>query len=179
MRRFLNEKWQKIVKACGFLLVGLAFIFIPGTALAVTLRIIGALLLVYQVLEIYEIYRANKNSMMLALFLMNEIFLALLALMLVINPLGAVKTLALVVGIYFLIIGAIGLYRTIGVRDTRGIVINAISTLVGFLLLVLPYLFQSVITIILGVALIIKGVNLLLPLINNNNNNNNKDTYYM
>ena len=178
MRRFLNEKWQKIIKACAFLLIGLAFILVPGTALAVTLRIIGALLLVYQVLEIYEIIRANKHSPMLALFLVNEIFLALLALMLVTNPLGAVKTLALVIGIYFLIIGAIGLYRTIGVRDTRGIVINAISAVVGFLLLVLPYLFQSVITIILGVALIIKGVDLLLPLINNTNNSDN-DTYYM
>ena len=177
MKKFLNEKWQKIIKAASFLLIGLAFIFVPGTALGVTLRIIGALLLIYEAVEIYEIFKANKTSPMLAVFLINEIFLAILALMLLINPLGAVRALALIVGIYFLIFGAIGLYRAISAGNTKAIVTNSISAFVGFMLLVLPYIFQSVITIILGVALIVKGVNLLLPLINNNNKDN--DSYYM
>ena len=177
MRRFLSEKAQRIVKASSFLLIGLVFILVPSTALAVTLRIIGALLLIYQILEIYDILRANRHSMMLAAVITNEVFLAVLAFMLLINPLGAVKTLALIVGIYFLILGAIGLYRAIDARDTKAIVLNSISALVGLLLLVLPYVFQSIITIILGIALIIKGVNLLLPLINSNGRNNGN--YYM
>lgn len=177
MRKFLNEKWQQLIKAVSFLLLGLVFIFVPGTALAITLRVIGGLILIYEAIEIYEICRAYRSSTMLALLLINEVFLVILALMLLINPIGAIRTLSLIVGIYFLVFGAVGLYRSIGAKDTRGIVINSVSALVGFLLLVLPYLFQSVITLILGIALVIKGVNLLLPFINNSNRDN--DNYYM
>ena len=176
MRKFLSEKWQKVIKALTFLLIGLAFIFVPGTALSVTLRIIGALVLIYEAIEIYEIVKANKNSPALALFLVNEIFVAILALMLLINPLGAVRVLALIVAIYFIVFGAIGLYRAIGSGDTKAIVLNAVTGGIGLLLLILPYLFTDIITIILGIALIVKGVNLLLPLINNDNDS---DTYYM
>ena len=178
MKKFLSEKWQKLIKAVSFLVLGLVFIFVPGTALAITLRIIGGLLLIYEAIEIYEICRAYRRSSALALILINEVFLVILALMLLINPIGAIRTLSLIVGIYFLVFGAVGLYRSIGARNTRGIVINSVSALVGFLLLLLPYLFQSVITLILGIALVIKGVNLLLPFINNSNNRDN-DNYYM
>ena len=179
MKKFLSEKWQKIIKAISFLLIGLAFIFVPGTALSVTLRIIGALVLVYEALEIYEIVRANKNSPALALFLVNEIFVAILALMLLINPTGAVKLLSLIVAIYFIVFGAIGLYRSIDSRDTKAIVLNSVTGGIGLLLLVLPYLFADVVTIILGIALIVKGVNLLLPLINNSGDDGDSDTYYI
>lgn len=178
MKKFFSEKWQKIIKACSFLIIGLAFILVPSSALSVTLRIIGGLLLIYEAIEIYEIFKAYRHSTVLSLVLINEVFLVLLALMLLINPLGAVRTLSLIVGIYFLVFGSVGLYRSIGAKDIKGIVLNSVSALVGFMLLVLPYVFQSLITLILGIALIIKGVNLLLPLINNSNNKDN-DNYYM
>ena len=182
MKRLFSEKWQRLIKAISLILIGLAFIFVPGKALSIMLRIIGGLLLAYEAIEIYEIYRAYKDSPMFAVIVINEALMTLLSLMLLINPTGAVMTLSLVVGIYFLVTGAVGLYRSAILRDTESIVLNSVSLIVGFLLLTLPYLLADLITIILGAALVIKGVDILLPFINNKGNKNNKndnDNYYM
>ena len=178
MRKFINEKWQKIIKALSFLIIGLIFVFVPGAALSITLRIVGGLLLVYEILEIYEIIKAYRTSPMLALLLINELFPTLLAIMLLVNPLGAVRTLALIAGIYFLIFGGISLYRAVNGKNTRSVVLSSVSLAVGLLLLVLPHVFADLVTIILGVALIIKSINLLLPLIGSRNGKDDEN-YYM
>ena len=173
----LSDRLQALIKALSFLVLGLIFLFVPGAALSITLRIVGAILLVYEAFEIYSIVKSNRSSSVLTMMLISEVFLVIFALMLLINPLGAVRAISLIVAIYFIIFGAIGLYKSVGRKNTKAIVVNSITALIGILLLVLPYVFADLITIILGIALIVKGVNLLLPLINSNDKD--KDNYYM
>jgi uncharacterized membrane protein HdeD (DUF308 family) len=177
MKKRVSDKTKKIIKASVFLLLGLVFIFVPDTALSVALRIVGALLLVYEALEIYSIYKAYRESSMLILVLLNEAFMTLLSLVLLINPLGAVRIVGLVIGLYFLIFGGIGLYRSIDSKRAKPIVLNGATTLVGLLLLVLPYIFAEIVTLLIGAALIVKGVEMLIPLLSGGDKDDGN--YYM
>jgi uncharacterized membrane protein HdeD (DUF308 family) len=114
---------------------------------------------------------------MLVLVLLNEAFMTLLSLVLLINPLGAVRIVGLVIGLYFLIFGGIGLYRSIDSKRAKPIVLNGATTLVGLLLLVLPYIFAEIVTLLIGAALIVKGVEMLIPLLSGGDKDDGN--YYM
>ena len=58
----VSDKTKKIIKASVFLLLGRVFIFVPDTALSVALRIVGALLLVYEALEGIGVELAHEVS---------------------------------------------------------------------------------------------------------------------
>ena len=177
-----SEKTKKLIRAIAFIAIGLVFILVPDTALAWALRAVGALLLVYEAYEIYGIYMAYKESDALVFVLLNEALPTLLSVMLLINPIGAIRLVGLTIGLYFLIRGGIGLYRNSGARDKRSLVAYALLVLAGLLLLILPYALAEALTLLIGIALVLYGAWLLIPLFNGRGGkkrNNDDENYYM
>ena len=178
----VSEKTKKLIPAIAFVVLGLVFILVPTSALAWTLRAAGLLLLVYEAYEIYGIYKAYRESGALIFIALNEALPLLLSFMLLVNPIGAIRSIALTIGLYFLIRGGVGLYRYGASRDKKIIVSYALLAATGLLLLILPYALAEALTLLIGIALILYGAWLLIPLFNGRGGkkrNNDDGNYYM
>ena len=146
---------------------GLAIALFPLEILSWVLRIVGALLLVLQIFRIVETVRLAVRDGAFVLSLISDGAVALLGFILLVSPLNALQTLATLIGVYLAVTSGIAIYRAarLGGRGAAFIVSTVLSILtavVGVWLVIYPASLYGFIGIFIGIALIIKGLLLIV-----------------
>ncbi len=142
---------------------GIAFIATPVSALAVVLRIVGSIILVWEGLYIYAKTRLFiGDRLALSLFICNEAFIIICALVLLISPVGAIKALSFIIGLYLLVTAGMSLFRKLSPEDKPEFgetSITVVSIIFGFWLVLSPFDIVRLTSICIGVALLLLGIN--------------------
>lgn len=177
----LTKNQENTVIAIALIAFGLAMIIFPYGALAWILRGIGAVILIFKAIRIVTIIRAYSRGPQFTAILVNEIIAAVLALILLINPSGAVNVITLIIGVYLLITSLIRLWQ-LSHLPKRGAVIAAIAldvltVLAGFWLIFHPASLAELIGIFLGIAILFKGAAMLIGLLAQPRPRDPKDDY--
>ncbi len=173
MKKFENllKSNGELIAAIILFLSGIAFISSPTSALAVVLRIVGGLIILWEAVYIYSKLRLFKDDRLdMLLFISNEAFLIICALIILISPLGAIKALSFIIGLYLLLTSAISLFRKIssdGKFEFGETAITVVSVIFGFWLVLSPFDILRLTAICIGVALILMGINTVWSYINN------------
>ena len=146
---------------------GVALAFFPLELLSWVLRAIGLLLLAIEIFRVVDLFRLTARDTVFFTSLISEIAVGLLALILLITPLNALRTLAFTVGIYLAATSALAIYRAyrVGGRGAAFISSTALSivtAIAGVWLIIYPSTLYNFIGIFLGIALIIKGALLII-----------------
>lgn len=160
--RGLTQDKSTLITAIVLLVSGIVFIASPVSALRITLRIVGALILLWEGFDIYtktRLFDGDKLVMLLCIF--NDAFVIICALILLISPLDAIKALAFILGLYLLITSGMTVFRKFsggGKAQFGETSILVVSIIVGFWLVLSPFDITRLTAICIGVALILKAV---------------------
>ena len=145
-------------------LIGIAFILFPLGTVGTVLRIIGAILLAVEIARLIPLIKRSADVSSLLLFLLSDIFVIVFAIILLINPIGALRTLSIILGVYFLISAAVELYR-LSQRRIAGVpqyIMPVLSLLLGVFLILYPTDATQLSLIIIGVTLLFKAADVII-----------------
>ena len=145
-------------------LIGIAFIVFPLGTVGTVLRIIGAILLAVEIARLIPLIKRSADVSSLLLFLLSDIFVIVFAIILLINPIGALRTLSIILGVYFLISAAVELYR-LSQRRIAGVpqyIMPVLSLLFGVFLILYPTDATQLSLIIIGVTLLFKAADVII-----------------
>ena len=145
-------------------LIGIAFIVFPLGTVGTVLRIIGAILLAVEIARLIPLIKRSADVSSLLLFLLSDIFVIVFAIILLINPIGALRTLSIILGVYFLISAAVELYRLSQRRISGAVpyIMPVLSLLFGVFLILYPTDATQLSLIIIGVTLLFKAADVRL-----------------
>ena len=157
-------KLSPIATALLLFVIGLLLILLPYSVVGITLRVIGAVLLALEIYRALPYCRRGADPTALLMFILSEIFVIIFAFILLLNPIGAVNALCVVFGIYLVISAAIELYRLSKLSFIKfGVYVMPIITLLaGALLVFYPAGATKLTFTIIGVAIIIKAVDIAI-----------------
>lgn len=145
-------------------LIGIAFIVFPLGTVGTVLRIIGAILLAVEIARLIPLIKRSADVSSLLLFLLSDIFVIVFAIILLINPIGALRTLSIILGVYFLISAAVELYRLSQRRISGAVpyIMPVLSLLFGVFLILYPTDATQLSLIIIGVTLLFKAADVII-----------------
>lgn len=138
--------------------VGVIILAKPGISLATLAVIAGIFLLIDGVLELcWALVRHGESRALPALV---GVVSAVAGVILIRHPTKAVVAIALVLGLWLIIVGAIRLIRAIDQPKRRGwVVINGIVELLGGIVIVSsPHIGVATLALLVGIALIVRGL---------------------
>ena len=167
---FNSKNKENLITAIALCIFGIALIVFPIGALSVILRVIGAVILIAKSVKIVSIVKTYTRSPEYTVILINEILIAVFALILIINPASTVNVITLIIGIYLLISSAMRIY-TYAKKMPKGsvappvIVFDVLSALAGLWLIFHPASLAQLVGVFIGAASLIKGVALLVGLL--------------
>jgi len=155
----LKKAWWLLL-VDGVLSVGIAvlLIFWPGATITVVTAIVGFFMIATGVIRFFvAIFDSHAPDRWLMAFA--GIFGIVLGVVVMKNPEGTIKIIALIVAIFWLISGLVDLFRGLGDSElpdrTLRIVFGVVSVAFGVVILVWP-------TVTIGVFVILTGIFLLL-----------------
>ena len=159
---WFTKNRSTLITAILLFVSGITLIVSPVAALSVALRIVGALALLWEGFDIYckaKLFGGDKLALLL--FIFNDAFIIICALILLISPIGAIKVLSLIIGLYLLVTAGIALFPKFS-KDTKikfgETAILIVSIIVGFWLVLNPINATRITSICVGVALVLKGI---------------------
>ena len=159
---------EPLIAGIATIIAGLVFIIFTEGVLAWTLRIIGALLLIVEVVRLVELWKLSRVGAHVMAAVLSEAMVALLALVLVVAPVGALHALSIGIGIYMAVSAAMSLYRASQYRGKRragfwvSTAMAILMAIAGIWLVVYPASLYGAAGIFIGVALIVKGISIII-----------------
>lgn len=143
---------------------GIAFIVFPLGIIGTVLRIVGAALLIYEILRVIPLIKSNAGMDALLLFLISDIFAIVFALILLINPLGALRTLSIILGVYLMISAAVELYKLsrLPFIGWKLCIMPTVTLIIGVFLVCYPATATEVTLIIIGATIIVRAIDVLI-----------------
>ena len=161
----LTKNQENTLIAIGLIIFGLLLIIFPYGSLSIILRVIGAVILAFKVVKIVTVVRAYSRTPAYTVILVNEILIALLALILLINPAATIKVITLIIGVYLLITSFMRIWTYSRIKKTAtvwfAITLDILTMIAGFWLLFHPASLAELVGIFLGIAALIKGLSML------------------
>jgi uncharacterized membrane protein HdeD (DUF308 family) len=158
----LTKDKSTLINAIILLVSGITFIASPVSTLGITLRIVGALILLWEGFDIYTKTRLFGNDkLVMLLFIFNDAFVIICALILLISPVGAIKALSFIIGLYLLITSGMTVFRKLSGESKLRFgetAILVVSVIVGFWLVLSPFNIMRLTSICIGIALVLKAV---------------------
>ncbi len=161
-----SKKTENIITAAALAVFGLALIIAPASIAALILRIIGALVILLEAVRIVALVRYYTRSPEFTAVLLNEILIAVIGLILVINPMATIRVLTRVLGVYLMITSLMRIWAFSKMpKNTQiwvSIVLDILTVIAGFWLLIQPSALAELIGVFLGVAVLIKAFSILI-----------------
>jgi uncharacterized membrane protein HdeD (DUF308 family) len=149
--------WLFVLVGVVMLGVGIFFVVSPHETLKTFTVIAGILLLVDGVLAVIRsIFAELENRGLLAL---TGVISAVAGLVLIKHPFGSLVVLAIILGVWFVVVGGVRFVAALASREGRGpsIAIALLDIIVGIVILVWPEIGLATLAIIVGIGLIIHG----------------------
>src|SRR3954468_17584676 len=138
--------------------VGLFFVFSPHETLTTFTRIAGIFLLVDGVLAIFgSVFVRGEGRALLALV---GVLSAIAGLLLIKKPFDTLVVFTLIIGVWFVVAGVARLVAALASPDARGgnLFVAMLDLVAGAVILAWPDLGLSTLAVIIGIALIVRGL---------------------
>jgi uncharacterized membrane protein HdeD (DUF308 family) len=137
--------------------VGVFFVASPHETLRVFTRIAGIVLVVDGVIAIIRSIVGERESR--GLLALIGVISAVAGLVLIKLPSETLVVLALIFGVWFIIVGVVRFVGALSIREDRaaGILLALLDVIVGIVVLSWPELGLATLSIIIGIGLIIRG----------------------
>ena len=177
----MKEKTRSLITALIMIAASIAFIASPVSAMAIVLRIVGALILIWEgflVIRTLKILGARVD--VLVHILLSNAFLIICALLLLVNPAGVMKILSLGIGLYLVITAGITLFSQFSshIRPSfSATLVTVVSLILGVWLIISPFDITRLTSIFVGVAVLLKGLGLLLETLEDDGGNDDDDDF--
>ena len=175
----MKEKTRSLITALVLIGAAIAFIASPVSSMAIVLRIVGALILAWEgflVIRTLKILGARAD--VLIHILLSNAFLIICALLLLVNPESVMKILSLGIGLYLVITAGVTLFGQFSshIRPSfSATLVTVVSLLLGVWLIVSPFDITRLTSIFVGVAVLLKGLGLLLETLEDDDDGNGDD----
>ena len=159
---WFTKNRSTLITAILLFVSGITLAVTPLAALSIVLRIVGALILLWEGFDIYcqaKLFGGDKLATLL--FIFNDAFIIICALILLISPVGAIKALSFIIGLYLLITAGMSLFGKFSENSKMQFgetAILIVSIIVGFWLVLNPINATRITAICVGVALVLKGI---------------------
>jgi uncharacterized membrane protein HdeD (DUF308 family) len=159
--RELSSGWW-LVLLVGLLsfVAGVIILIKPGDSLATLAVIAGIFLLVDGILELAESFiSSTRNRGIVALF---GAITAIIGVLLIRHPVGGVTAVALLIGLWLIVIGVIRFASAFDEYDRRGwyAVAGVIELIAGIAIVANPNIGYATLAILVGIGFIINGLGL-------------------
>jgi len=154
--------WLLVVVGSLSLVTGLIILIKPGDSLATLAVIAGIFLLVDGVLEFASAFmRSTRDRGMVALF---GAITAIVGVLLIRHPIGGVAAIALLVGLWLIVIGVIRLATAFDEHAHRDwyAFVGVLELIPGIVIVANPDIGFTTLAILLGIGFIINGVGLIV-----------------
>ena len=171
IQRILSIIEQLPVYAMISVFIGLWILIFPERALETTLRISGAILLVYALYRFVAVFFIDNDVFESSVSLFSTVATLTIGMLLTVNPLFVAGILSTLFGIYLIIIGLFGIWRASVLKEhyeVFGIVEDAasrrirfitaiISFALGLVLVIFPLAAEKFTAVVTGICLITEG----------------------
>lgn len=165
----MSSIWRRfrtyaIILACGVMALGLVMVIWPTVSALTICYITGALCVAVGIGEIIRYFRLGNAGVFFRFDLTLGICSALVGLLLILHPTGAMAILPIAVGIYMIVESVFCLQLAVELRRLAirswwlSLVWGIVGVVLSLLLLAKPFEAASVFMIFIGVALIASGV---------------------
>lgn len=139
---------------------GIALIAVPMNIISILLRVIGALILLGELVRLYPIIRAGSSTG-LFIFALSEFFAVTAAIILLINPIGAIRTVCFIFGLY-LIVGSLVELRRMARYNARFVsyIAPSLTLITGLVLIFFPAGVTELTLTVIGISMLIKAADI-------------------
>jgi uncharacterized membrane protein HdeD (DUF308 family) len=152
--------WLLVLVGLLSVVAGLIVLFKPGDSLATLAVIAGIFLLVDGILELASSFMSStRNRGMVALF---GAITAIVGVLLIRHPIGGVAAVALLIGLWLIVIGVIRLATAFDEYDHRGwyALAGVVELIAGIVIVANPDIGFATLALLVGIGFIINGVGL-------------------
>jgi uncharacterized membrane protein HdeD (DUF308 family) len=152
--------WLLVLVGLLSFVAGLIVLFKPGDSLATLAVIAGIFLLVDGILELASSFMSStRNRGMVALF---GAITAIVGVLLIRHPIGGVAAVALLIGLWLIVIGVIRFATAFDEYDHRGwyALAGALELIAGIVIVANPDIGFATLALLVGIGFIINGVGL-------------------
>ena len=152
--------WLLVLVGLLSFVAGLIVLFKPGDSLATLAVIAGIFLLVDGILELASSFMSStRNRGMVALF---GAITAIVGVLLIRHPIGGVAAVALLIGLWLIVIGVIRLANAFDENDHPGwyAVAGVVELIAGIVIVANPDIGFATLALLVGIGFIINGVGL-------------------
>jgi uncharacterized membrane protein HdeD (DUF308 family) len=149
--------WVPVLFGIGVLGVGVFFVAAPHETLSTFTVIAGIFLLVDGVVAVFgSVFGAGEGRGLLAMI---GVLSAIAGLVLVKKPFDTLVVFALIVGVWFVVAGAVRAIVAIATPEGRGgnLLVALLDVVAGIVILAWPDLGLATLAVIIGIALIVRG----------------------
>lgn len=165
----MSSVWRRfrayaIALACGVIALGLVMVIWPTVSALTICYIMGALCIAVGIGEIVRYFRLGDAGVFFRFDLTLGICGALIGLLLILHPTGALSILPIAVGIYMIVESVFCIQLAVELRRVAArswwlaLVWGGLGVILSVLLLTNPFEAASVFMIFIGIALIASGV---------------------
>src|SRR6476619_6690703 len=150
--------WLIVLVGLLSFVAGVIILVKPGDSLATLAVIAGIFLLIDGILELAESFMSStRNRGMVALF---GVITAIVGVLLIRHPVGGVTAVALLVGLWLIVIGVIRLATAFEQYDHRGwyLLAGVVELIAGIVIVANPDVGYATLAILVGIGFIINGL---------------------
>ena len=150
--------WLLVLVGLLSVVAGVIILFKPGDSLATLAVIAGIFLLFDGILELASSFMSSTpNRGMIALF---GAITAIVGVLLIRHPIGSVEAVALLIGLWLIVIGVIRFATAFDEYDHRGryALVGAVELIAGIVIVANPDIGSTTLSILVGIAFIVNGV---------------------
>jgi uncharacterized membrane protein HdeD (DUF308 family) len=140
---------------------GIIILFKPGSSLPTLAVIAGIFLLLDGILELVDsLMRTTRNRGLVALF---GALTAIVGVLLIRHPIGGVAAVALLVGLWLIVVGVIRLATAFDADEHRGwhAVAGALELVAGIVIVAVPDIGFATLAILIGIGFIVNGIGMI------------------
>jgi uncharacterized membrane protein HdeD (DUF308 family) len=153
--------WLLVLVGLLSVVAGVIVLFKPGDSLATLAVIAGIFLLIDGILELASSFMSStRNRGMVALF---GAITAIVGVLLIRHPIGGVVAVALLIGLWLIVIGVIRLATAFDGHEHRDwyAFVGVVELLAGIVIVANPGIGFATLALLLGIGFIINGVGLI------------------
>ena len=168
IREFFNKIDRSMLIGVCLLIAGVLFFFASGDLLETLVRIAGGIVVAVAIVRFIRLMSIYAKGVYLTTALFSVALLFLLGLVMIMVPGGTLHIIFAAIGIYLIVNALIRAYRIASapkkVKEPSwwlGVILTAAIFLLGFWLMLSPAEATRVTEIIAGIALIVKGAEML------------------
>jgi uncharacterized membrane protein HdeD (DUF308 family) len=153
--------WVLAIVGALSLIAGVIIVAEPGISLATLAVIAGIFFLFDGIFEVgAALFGARENRGVIALV---GVASAVAGVFLIRHPVGAVNAIAIVIGLWLIVVGVLRLVDSYGADERRrwGLLVGALEVIAGVVIVASPDIGVRTLALLVGISLIVRGVVLL------------------